>query len=58
MVVTHSSSTQEKWQAQNLYKFQKLNVTTKKDPHPLSFIDEVLNTIAGYETYSFLDEYS
>jgi len=38
--------------------FKKLNVATKKDPYPLPFIDEVLNTITRYETYSFLDGYS
>jgi hypothetical protein len=38
--------------------FKKLNVATKKDPYPLPFIDEVLNTIVGYEAYSFLDGYS
>jgi hypothetical protein len=38
--------------------FLKLNVTTKKDPCPLPFRDDVLNTIAGYEAYSFLDGYS
>jgi hypothetical protein len=38
--------------------FRKLNVATKKDPYPLPFTDEVLNTIARYEVYSFLDEYS
>ncbi len=38
--------------------FKKLNVATKTDPYPLHFIDEVLNTIVGYETYSFLDGYS
>jgi hypothetical protein len=58
MVVTHSSSTQEKWQAKNLHRFQKLNITTKKDPYPLPFTNEVLNTVAGYEAYSFLDGYS
>ncbi len=35
--------------------FKKLNVSTKKDPYPLPFIDEVLNTIVGYEAYLFLD---
>jgi hypothetical protein len=58
MVVTHSNNTQEKWQAKNLYRFQKLYVTTKKDPYPLPFTYEVLNTIVGYEAYSFLDGYS
>ncbi len=38
--------------------FRNLNATTKKDPYPLLFIVEVLNTIARYETYSFLDGYS
>ncbi len=37
--------------------FKKLNVATKKDPFPLPFIDEVMNTIMGYESYSFLDGY-
>ncbi len=38
--------------------FKKLNAATKKDPCPLPFIDEVLNTIVGYEVCSFLDGYS
>ncbi len=38
--------------------FKKLNVTTKKDPYPLLFIDEMLNTLVRYESYSFLDGYS
>jgi hypothetical protein len=38
--------------------FKKLNATTKKDPYSLPFIDEVLNTIVGYEAYYFLDGYS
>jgi hypothetical protein len=38
--------------------FKKLNVSTKKVPYPLPLIDEVLNTIVRYETYSFLDGYS
>jgi hypothetical protein len=37
--------------------FRKLNKVTKKDPYPLSFSNEVLNTIVGYEAYSFLDGY-
>ncbi len=35
--------------------FKKLNVATKKDPYPLSFTYKVLNIIAGYEAYYFLD---
>jgi hypothetical protein len=38
--------------------FRKLNVAIKKDPYPLPFIDEVLNTVVGYEAYSFLNGYS
>ncbi len=37
--------------------FKKLNVVTKKDPYPLPFTNEMLNTIARYETYSFLGGY-
>ncbi len=29
--------------------FKKLYATTKKDPYPLLFYDEMLNTIIGYE---------
>jgi hypothetical protein len=36
--------------------FWKLNVATKKRPiYLLLFLDEVLNIIVKYETYSFLD---
>jgi hypothetical protein len=38
--------------------FRKLNNTTKKDPYPLPFSDEVLNTVIGYEAHSFLNGYS
>ncbi len=38
--------------------FKKLNVTTKKDPYPLPFTNEVLNIVVRYEAYSFLDGYS
>ncbi len=58
MVITHSNSTQEKWKMWIYIDFKKLNLATKKDPSPLPFIDEVLNTIAGYDAYSFLDGYS
>ncbi len=37
--------------------FRKLNDATKKDPYPLPFIDEVLNVVARYEAYYFLDGY-
>jgi hypothetical protein len=38
--------------------FIKLNAATKKDPYPLPFTYEVLNIVAWYETYIFLDGYS
>jgi hypothetical protein len=34
--------------------FRKFNVATKKDPYPLPFTDEVINTIVGYEVYTLL----
>jgi hypothetical protein len=37
--------------------FRKLNSTTNKDIFPLPFTYEVLNIVACYETYSFLDGY-
>jgi hypothetical protein len=33
--------------------FKKLDAATKKDPYPLSFTDEVINTIGGHEVYIF-----
>jgi len=36
---------------------KKLNATTKKDPYPLLFIDEVLNTVVEHDAYSFSDGY-
>jgi hypothetical protein len=38
--------------------FRKLNKATKKDPYPLPIFNEVLNTIASYKAYIFLDGYS
>ncbi len=32
--------------------FKKLIIATKKDPYPLPFTNEILNTIARYEAYS------
>jgi hypothetical protein len=37
--------------------FIKLNEATKNNLYPLPFFNEVLNIIAGYEAYSFLDGY-
>ncbi len=37
--------------------FKKLNKATKKYLYPLPFSNEILNMIARYESYSFLDGY-
>ncbi len=41
----------------NCVDFRKLNKATEKDPYILPFFNEVQNTLARYETYSFLDGY-
>src|SRR5450759_588711 len=38
--------------------FRKLNEATKKDHYPIPFTDSVLDIVAGWEVYSFLDGYS
>jgi hypothetical protein len=38
--------------------FKKLNRATKKNPYPSPFSNEVLNIVARYEAYSFLEKYS
>ena len=38
--------------------YRKLNAGTKKDHFPLSFVDQMLERVAGHEFYYFLDGYS
>ena len=38
--------------------YRKLNATTRKDHFSLSFIDQMLERLAGHEYYYFLDGYS
>ena len=38
--------------------FKPLNVATKKDPYPLPFIDQILDSVASYEQYSVCDSFS
>jgi len=38
--------------------YRKLNAETRKDHFPLSFIDQMLERLAGHDYYCFLDEYS
>lgn len=57
MVITYCCNTKEKWETQNLCKFQKVKCSHKKDPYPLPFIDEVINLVARYDVYSLIDGY-
>ncbi|KAM1143390.1 hypothetical protein ACFX2B_031923 [Malus domestica] len=38
--------------------YRKLNATTRKDHFPLPFINQILERLAGYAFYCFLDGYS
>jgi hypothetical protein len=38
--------------------FKKFNVTTKKGPYMMPFMDEVINTIVGHEFYTSIDGFS
>ena len=38
--------------------YRKLNKPTRKDHFPLPFLDQMLDRLAGYEYYCFLDGYS
>ncbi|KAL6340629.1 hypothetical protein AAG906_010537 [Vitis piasezkii] len=38
--------------------YRKLNVVTRKDHFPLSFIDQMLERVSGHPFYCFLDDYS
>ena len=38
--------------------YRKLNATSRKDHFPLSFIDQMLERLAGHTHYCFLDGYS
>jgi hypothetical protein len=58
MVVTHKVVSKKNGKLKICIDFKKLNLATKKDPYPLPFTNEVLNTIIRYEAYSFLDGYS
>jgi len=37
--------------------YRKLNIATRKDHFPLSFIDQVLERHVGHANYCFLDGY-
>ncbi|KAM2133690.1 hypothetical protein ACFX1R_003773 [Malus domestica] len=38
--------------------YRKLNAMTRKDHFPLPFLDQMLESLAGYQFYCFLDGYS
>ena len=40
------------------FDYRKLNKATRKDHFPLPFLDQMLDCLAGYEYYCFLDGYS
>ena len=40
------------------FDYRKLNKATRKDHFPLLFLDQMLDRLAGYEYYCFLDGYS
>ena len=35
--------------------YRKLNAQTMKDPYPLTYMDTILDEVAGHEMYSFMD---
>ena len=43
------------WRWRVYVDFKPLNAATKKDPYPLPFLDEILDTMAGYERYNVCD---
>ncbi len=53
MVVTHSIIPKRNGKLKICIDFKKLNVATKKDPYPIPFIDEMINTVVGYEAHYF-----
>ncbi len=40
-----------------LVDFHKFNVVTRKDMYPFSFTNDVFNTMARHEAYSFINGY-
>ena len=48
--------TSTKWKV--CIDYRKLNSATRKDHFPLPFIDQMLERLAGYKFYCFLDGYS
>ncbi|XP_071905746.1 uncharacterized protein [Coffea arabica] len=47
-----------KWLDAVCIDYRKLNTVTRKDHFPLPFLDQLLERIAGYEFYCFLDDFS
>jgi len=52
MAITNSGCSQEEWEIENLCPFQEVQ-HDNKDPYPLPFIDEVIDTVIGHEMYKF-----
>jgi hypothetical protein len=58
MVVSHCDCAQKEGKLCIYVNYKWLNFLRKKDPYPLPFIDEVLDSIIGKELYSFLDGFN
>ncbi len=58
MFIVDSGCFQEKWEGEICVNFRNLNVARKKNPYPLPFMDEVINTDVRHEVYTIMDEFS
>ena len=56
MVVQPKKNDPKKLRVYVDYKW--LNKSTKTDPFPTPFVDEILNEVVGHECYSFTDGFS
>ena len=61
MVENKNKELVQKWLSTKIrvsINYRKLNADTRKDHFPLSFIDQMVERLAGHEYYYFLDSYS
>ncbi len=58
MVVSFGDVPKKNGKLQICVNYHKLNVQIKKDSLPLPFLDSILDSIVGYEMYSFMDGHS
>jgi hypothetical protein len=55
MAFTNCGCPKKKKKLQICMDFQKLNATTKNDPYPLPFTEEILDIVASPEVYYLLN---